>query len=167
MIQWRPGEYSYWVADNLKSVNTSGLETALSFNYNLNKTSSTLNLSYAYTMATTTDSDILNDESVGKQLIYVPENQANATLRFSYLNFYSNWISGFTGKRYTTVDNTSYLPGYVINSLTAGYSINHSDNLYNVSLTVDNIFNAKYETMAYYPQPGCSFSLKLLIQFVK
>lgn len=167
MIQWRPGNYAYWVADNVKNVTTSGLESALSFSYNLNKVSSSLNLTYTYSKATTTDSDITNDGSVGKQLIYVPENQANATLRFSYLNFYSDWISGLTGKRFTAVDNTSYLPGYVINSLTAGYAINHRNNKYNVGLTVDNIFNANYETMAYYPQPGRSFSLKLLIQFVK
>lgn len=167
MIQWRPGEYSYWVADNLKSVSTSGLESALSFNYKQNKISSSLNLMYAYTSATTTESDISNDASIGKQLIYVPENQVNATLRFSYLSFYSSWITGLTGRRYTTADNSSYLPAYVINSLSAGYSIDHKANLYNISLTVDNIFNTSYETIAYYPQPGRSFSLKFLIQFVK
>ena len=30
MIQWHPGEYSYWTADNIKSVNTSGLESSFS-----------------------------------------------------------------------------------------------------------------------------------------
>lgn len=165
MIQWRPGEYSYWIADNVKNVNTSGLESALSFKYNINKVSSTLNLSYTYTRATTTGSDILNDESVGKQLIYVPENQANATLRFSYLNFYSSWISAFTGRRYTTVDNSNFLPGYFLNSISSGYVLHNNANLYNISLTVDNLFNTTYETIAYYPQPGRSYSLKLLIQF--
>ena len=37
MIQWHPGEYSYWTADNIKSVNTSGLESSFSLNYSLNK----------------------------------------------------------------------------------------------------------------------------------
>ena len=167
MIQWRPGEYSYWVADNLKSVNTSGLESALSFNYQQNKISSALNIIYTYTRATTTESDISNDASIGKQLIYVPENKLNATLRFSYLNLYSSWITGITGRRYTTADNSSYLPAYVTNSVSAGYSIDYKANLYNVSLTVDNIFNVSYETIAYYPQPGRSYSLKFLIQFIK
>ena len=167
MIQWRPGEYSYWVADNLKSVNTSGLESTFVFSYKHNKISSSLNLFYTYTRATTTESDITYDASIGKQLIYVPENQINATFRFSYLNFYSSWITSLTGKRFTTSDNSSDLPAYVINSLTAGYSIDHKANVYNVSLTVDNIFNTSYETIAYYPQPGRSFALKLLIQFVK
>ena len=167
MIQWRPGEYSYWVADNVKSVNTSGLESALSFNYNLNKISSTFNLSYTYTKATTTDSDILNDESVGKQLIYVPENQANATFRFSYLNVCAYWITGITGRRYTTADNSYYLPGYLLNSVSTGYTLHHKSSLYNISLRVDNLFNTTYETIAYYPQPGRSYSLKLLIQFTK
>ncbi|HAM11525.1 MAG TPA: hypothetical protein DCP74_14955 [Bacteroidales bacterium] len=167
MIQWLPGNYAYWMAENVKSVNTSGLESELSFSYTHNKISSILNLSYTYTRATTKDSEITNDESIGKQLIYVPENQANAALRFNYSGFYSNWISSFTGRRYTTLDNTSYLPAYFINSLSVGYGINHKDNLYNLSLTADNIFSTGYEAIAYYPQPGRSFSLKLLIQFIK
>jgi iron complex outermembrane receptor protein len=165
MIQWRPGEYSYWVADNVKSANTSGLESALSFSYNLNKISSGFDLSYSYTRAITTDSDIPNDESVGKQLIYVPQHQANATFRFSYQNLYSYWISSFTGMRYTTLDNSYSLPGYLLNSISAGYTLHHGSNLYNMSLTIDNLFNTTYETIAYYPQPGRSFFLKLLIQF--
>lgn len=165
MIQWRPGEYSYWIADNLKSVNTSGLESALIFSYNQNKISSSINLSYSYTRAITTDSDIPNDESVGKQLIYVPQNQANATLRFSYQNLYCYWISSYTGMRYTTLDNSYSLPGYLLNSISTGYSLHYGSNLYNMSLTIDNLVNTTYETIAYYPQPGRSFSLKLLIQF--
>jgi iron complex outermembrane receptor protein len=167
MIQWLPGEYSWWVAGNVKSVSTSGLESALQLNYILNKISSTLNLSYAYTRATATDSDIPNDASVGKQLVYVPENQANIALKLNYLNFYSSWLSGFTGRRYTTADNSSFLPSNNVNSFSAGYSVTHRNNLYNASLNVDNILNAEYETIAYYPQPGRAFSLKLLIQFIK
>ena len=167
MIQWRPGNYSYWIADNVKNVNTSGLESSASLNYTHNRISSSLNLSYAYTRATTTGSDILNDGSVGKQLIYVPENQANASLRFSYLNLYSSWISGFTGMRYTTADNTSYLPGYILNSFSTGYSLHHKGNSYNINLTADNIFNTSYETISYYPQPGRTYSIKLLVQFLK
>ena len=167
MIQWRPGNYSYWMADNIKNVNTSGLESSASINYTHNRISSSLNLSYAYTKATTTGSDILNDESVGKQLIYVPENQANASLRLTYLNLYSSWITGFTGMRYTSADNTSYLPGYILNSFSTGYLLHHKGNSYNINLTADNIFNKSYETISYYPQPGRTYSIKLLIQFLK
>jgi vitamin B12 transporter len=167
MIQWRPGNYSYWVADNVKSVGISGLESSASVNYSLNKISSSLSLNYNYTNSSTTGSEIQNDESIGKQLIYVPENQGNATLRFSYYNLYASWISEFTGRRYTTVDNTSYLQGYVLNSVTSGYVIHHSANVYSLNLKVDNLFNSSYETIAYYPQPGRNYSLNLLIQFAK
>jgi iron complex outermembrane receptor protein len=167
MIQWQPGLYAYWTAGNVKSVNTSGIETSVSFNYSINKVSSILNLGYTYTDARTTGSDIPNDESTGKQLIYVPGNQATASFRFSYLDFYALWISGYTGRRYTTSDNSAWLPGYFLNSVSSGYSFHNKANIFRVSLSVENIFNISYETIAFYPQPGRSYSLRLLIQFNK
>ncbi len=56
MIQWHPGEFSYWTADNIKSVNTSGLETSFSLNYSVSKFSAGLTANYSYTRATTAES---------------------------------------------------------------------------------------------------------------
>ena len=167
MIQWHPGNYSYWVADNIKNVNTSGIESSLSFDYALNEVSTSIKLNYTYTKATTKGSEIQNDESIGKQLIYVPEHQANAIISFNYSGFNAFLLSDFTGRRYTTVDNSHWLPGYFLNSLSTGYVIHHKSDLYSINLTVDNLFNTSYQTIAYYPQPGRSYSLKLLIQFSK
>ncbi len=167
LIQWRPGNYSYWIADNVKNVNTSGIESSTTFEYNTTRMESSLKISYIYTNAITTGSDIHNDESIGKQLIYIPEHQVNGLLRFGYKGWYADWRTGYTGKRYTTSDNTSYLPGFVLNSISSGYSLQHRSKLFNLGLTVDNLFNITYQTIAYYPQPGRSFSLKLLIQIVK
>jgi len=167
LIQWRPGNYSYWVADNVKNVNTSGIESSASLEYNANRMESSLRISYAYTKATTTGSDIQNDESIGKQLIYVPEHQANGLLRFAFMGWYADWRTGFTGKRYTSSDNTSSLPGYVLNSISSGYTLHHRSNVFNLGITVDNLFNITYQTIAFYPQPGRSYSLKLLMQIVK
>ena len=30
MIQWHPGEFSYWTADNIQKVNSSGVESSVS-----------------------------------------------------------------------------------------------------------------------------------------
>jgi iron complex outermembrane receptor protein len=167
MILWHPGEFSYWTADNVRSVNTTGLESSLSLNYSSGKFSTSLISNYSYTRATTTESATPNDASIGKQLIYVPIHQANTTLSANYNIFYISWIVTATGKRYLTADNTEYLPGYMLNNIITGSRLNVKGNIIDLNFHVDNIFNVNYQTIAYYPLPGRYYSLNLIIQIHK
>jgi iron complex outermembrane receptor protein len=167
MIQWYPGEFAYWTADNIASVNSTGAESSVSLNYILNNINASLRTGYSYTRAISNGSDIENDMSAGKQLLYIPENKANAMLRFAYKNVYSAWIANFAGKRYVTVDNSSYLPGYFVNNLNAGIKFVRKSTSVDVNFGIDNIFNIYYQSIAYYPLPGRSYSLKVLVQIVK
>jgi outer membrane cobalamin receptor len=167
MIQWHPGEYSYWTADNIRSVNTSGLESSLSLNYSAGKLATGITANYSYTRATTAESVTANDASIGKQLIYVPINKANCALLMNYRMLYTSWNIIMTGKRYLTVDNTEYLPGYMLNNLTTGFRLNLKNNILDLNFQIDNIFDVNYQTIAYYPLPGRLYSFKLLIQILK
>ncbi|MBK9390195.1 MAG: TonB-dependent receptor [Bacteroidetes bacterium] len=167
LIQWRPGIYSYWEAENVKDVNTSGIESAAFFEYITDRVTSFVKLAYTYTNATTIGSVLPNDESLGKQLVYVPEHQANAMMRFIFKSTYADWKTGYTGRRYTTTDNSSFLPGFVLHSLSSGYMLHRRSNILNFCITIDNLFNTSYQAIAYYPQPGRTYSLKLLIQITK
>ena len=167
MIQWHPGVYTYCTADNIASVNSTGAESSVSLNYIQNNISTSLRAGYSYTRAISTRSDIENDMSAGKQLQYIPENKANAMLRVAYKNVYSSWIANLTGKRYVTVDNSNYLPGYFVNILNAGIKFVSKGTSIDVNFGIDNIFNIYYQSIAYYPLPGRSYSLKVLVQIVK
>jgi iron complex outermembrane receptor protein len=167
MIQWRPGEYSYWTADNIKSVKSSGIESSFSLNYSISKFSTGLSVNYSYTKATTTGSNTANDASIGKQLIYVPVNQANCNFMLNYRMLYSSWLVSMTGKRFLTADNSDYLPGYLLNNLIAGIKLNLKGNSIDINFHIENLFNTNYQTIAYYPLPGRSYSMKLLIQIIK
>jgi vitamin B12 transporter len=167
MIQWLPGEYSYWTADNIQNVNSTGLESSLSVQYSGNRVTSGFMAGYSYTRATAAGTNIRNNTLSGKQLMYIPENQANASLRFSYRNYYSCWIANMTGRRYITVENSKYLPGYFLNDLTTGVKLNLKGNMLDLNVKIDNLFNVTYQTIAYYPQPGRLYSVKLLIQITK
>jgi outer membrane cobalamin receptor len=167
MIQWHPGEYSYWTADNIKSVNSSGLESSFSLNYSANKLKAGLNANYSFTRATIAASNISNDEAVGRQLIYVPANKANCSFLMNYGVFYSSWNIMMTGRRYLSVDNSDYLPCYMLNNLITGLRVNLKANTVDLNFAVDNLFDINYQTIAYYPLPGRSYSLKLLIQILK
>ncbi len=124
MIQWRPGESSYWEADNIGNIVTSGLESSLDVNYTFQRFNVRLNAGYAFTKATIADANTDNQEFSGKQLVYIPENQLNALLRLSWQNFYSVFTASYTGKRFLTADNSQYLPQYSVSDLTLGTKLN-------------------------------------------
>ena len=166
MIQWRPGEFSYWIADNVQNVTSKGMETSVSVKYDLNNLTTRFRAGYSFTSAKNKGSD--NDiASVEKQLIYIPEHQGNVSVHLFYRRFYSGFTTNMTGKRYTTADNSAYLPGYVMNSVLTGYKIMVNENTLDINFNIDNLLNVNYQTIAYYPLPGRSYSVKLLLQFKK
>lgn len=165
MIQWRPGDSSFWVADNIGRVNSSGFETSLAVKYLNNNLSVDLNAGYSYTRAIEINN--IASETKGKQLIYIPENQANSSLHIIYKKIYAIWLTEFKGRTYTTADNSGSLKGYSINSFTGGMKINYHENLLDLSFRIENIFDISYKTIAYYPQAGRTFFLILSFHFKK
>ena len=165
MIQWRPGESSFWVADNIGSVNSSGFESSLSVKYLNSSLSVNLNAGYSYTRAL--DKNSGSSETSGKQLIYIPENQANCSLHIAYKNIYTIWMTNVTGRTFTTPDNSGFLKGYSINSFTGGMKFNIKENGVDFRFKIENIFDTTYETIAYYPQPGRTYFLILSFHLKK
>lgn len=164
MIQWLPGEYSYWSAKNVGSVNASGLESYFSLKYNYLKLDIKLNAAYSYTKSVSTGSD---DNINGKQLLYIPENQVNSSLNIAHGKIYIFWNTDFTGRRFITVDNAGYLPGYTINTLINGIKIELKRTTFDLNFKIENIFNTIYQTIAYHPQPGRSYFLSLSFHLTK
>jgi iron complex outermembrane receptor protein len=167
MIQWRPGLYSVWTAANIQNVITSGLESSFSVNYKSGDLTTDLKAAYSFTKAIDKNSTESNSGSGGKQLMYIPVNQLNLSLRFSYRNFYSSVLTNMTGKRYITADNSRYLPGYCTNNVIAGVKLTLKQILLDLNFEIENLFDVTYQNIAYYPLPGRAYTLKLLIQFSK
>jgi iron complex outermembrane receptor protein len=163
LIQWIPGQFSYWTAENLKKANCSGIETIGGFNYSLENIFVNFKINFSHNRSITKESGVSNDQSIGKQLIYVPKNQAGSSLKFGYKNFLFSWLSDFVGQRYTTSDNTSSLPYYVLNSSSLSYTLFGKLVTYNFNFKISNLFNTSYESIAYYAQPGRAYTLKLII----
>ncbi|MCX6330094.1 MAG: TonB-dependent receptor [Bacteroidia bacterium] len=162
MILWHQGESYFWIAENISSVNNSGIESMVSAKYSVRDLKLNFNAGYSYTKAVSKDSLTMD-----KRLIYVPEHQINGSLQVGYKALYSVWITDFTGKRFTTSDNSDYFPGYTVNSLLTGFRINLKQNIIDLNFKIKNIFNISYEGIAGYPQPGRSFYITLLFQIKK
>lgn len=167
MIQWRPGESYYWEAGNIGNIVTSGLESGLDVNYTVQRFNARLNAGYAFTKAAIEGANTDNQEFSGNQLVYIPENQINALLRLSWQHFYSVFTATYTGKRFLTADNSQYLPQYSISDLTLGTKLNAGNVSCDLGFIVENLFNASYQNIAYYPMPGRSFLVSIVFQFKK
>lgn len=166
-LQWHPGENSIWTVDNINKVNTQGFESSLSLDYKSGKFKSEFNAAYSFTRAITMVSNLSNDVSIGKQLIYVPENQFNSSVRITYGSFYSLWTVNSTGIRYISTDNNGFLPGYIINNVMAGIKLPTGDSSIDLNFNINNLFAADYQSVAGYPMPGRSYLIKFLFQIIK
>jgi iron complex outermembrane receptor protein len=167
LIQWNPVTSYFWTPNNINRVSSTGLESAVSVFYSVNKFSAGLNVGYSLTRSVPKVSDSPDDNSVGKQIIYIPVNQASSSIRFSYGNFYSSLGTNLTGERYTTKDDLHYLPYYIVSNSITGVKLPIHNNSIDLSLNINNIFDFNYQSIAYYPMPGRSYFIKISVQFNK
>jgi iron complex outermembrane receptor protein len=166
MIQWQPGEFSYFTPRNIQNVNSSGIETSMNINYSVNNFTLRLNTGYSLTRSVEKDKGIRNPFS-GPQLIYVPEHKFNAGLRLLFRNLYSTWQTNFTGIRFITPDNSQFLPAFILNDLVAGFKAESGSKALDLNIKIENIFNVNYQAIAYYPMPGRSYFVSLIVQLKK
>jgi len=167
MIKWVPGDFGIWTPGNIAEVNSFGAEADARIEFRSLRTTLSLGFKYSLNRAVSLASGSEDDATTGKQLAYVPLHKANADMKLTYSNFSLKWFAGISGLRYTTADNSSYIPGYIINNISAGYSVQLSGFVIGSTFTVNNVFDTDYEQVAYYPMPGRNYMLSLDLNFGK
>lgn len=165
LIQWSQGSNSYWEAGNLKSVNAGGAEMSATTIYNPGQARLKLITSYAYTRSVMTASGISGDASAGKQLMYIPAHIFNLGLNCEYGVFHAQSSLLYNSRRYIVSDNSQWLKGYLVNDLSAGVALGRNKTKFNIDITVDNLFNAVYESTKGYPMPLRTFMFDLVLTF--
>lgn len=166
MIKWRPGEFGFWSPANINNTKSSGVEGNVSLLYVKNLLNVRFIAKYAWNKASVIKSAD-NEFAAGKQLIYSPEHLFNTSLRAAYKNIYLSWVSCYTGRSYTTTDNSDFLKGYLLNNLSTGIKIGSGKSTFDVNLKTDNLFNVNYQAIAWYPMPGRSFTVSIIYQFTR
>ncbi|HCS21441.1 MAG TPA: hypothetical protein DIW47_12920 [Bacteroidetes bacterium] len=164
-IIWLP-DNGYWTPQNLQQVHNRGFEWEAKLIHHHKK--NTMNLSYggSFTLASNEKAKNEQDLSVGKQLIYVPFWKNYIALALPYKNFLLSYRHSFTGGRYTSSDNLSFLPPYSTGDLELGYSHELKQHRLNTSLGIQNIWNVYYESIEWRPMPGRYFQVSLNYQFI-
>jgi vitamin B12 transporter len=151
LIQWRPNTTGLWQPVNVQNVRSYGAELELGIKKRIHKHHFFLESAYAYTIS--------KDQNLEKQLIYVPKHKLNNTFSYRYKSWSLVWNQQYTSEAFTTTSNTQSVDPFWM----ANTTISKAFTKYkvNIGLHVHNLFNTKYETVAFRPMPGRNIELNI------
>ena len=162
-IQWVPGPGGLWSAMNVRSVLVAGAEGSAVTRFVYPDGSLRLSADYAFTRSVISSSDMPNDKSVGKQLIYTPLHHLGGDVSGTWHILTGGVNAVAESRRYTTSDNSEWLPASLIINCEAGTSFRLSHACFTATVAVDNILSSSYESIRNYPMPLRTFQIRLTV----
>ncbi len=164
-ILWRPSSGILWRPGNVKLVHTWHGRFFAEKAFLLQRSFWRVSAAYQYTAARNAavyeNAQLI---SLGKRLIYQPAHQANAAVHHTAGQLQSGLTAQYTGLRYTNADNSQALSGYLLLDIYTQYRWKIGRTRLVTGISLRNLTNAVYETVAYRPMPGFYFSAN--IQFI-
>jgi vitamin B12 transporter len=165
LIQWVPGETGLWSAENISSVNISGIEGRAGVELPVNEGNINAYINYTFTRSVVTSSDMIDDPSLGKQLTYTPLHCLNINTNTGWRFIRAGMTAAYESRRYTTSDNSEWLPPSFLADANLGAVLKIRKSLVTFDLKVNNIFNTSAESVQYYPMPLRTYTLKMNLTF--
>ena len=154
-IQWLPQENGIWSPINVRQVENKGVEIEANKVFTiLNKGKLHINTSYNYVSSINKSSVITNDNSVGKQLIYVPLQSFNIVAKLEIKKWLFGYNQTITGKVFIDATNTTYMPYYAPADVNISYSFMKNNKSAVIGFKVANLYDEQYQIMANRPMPG-------------
>lgn len=165
-IMWMPnGNSPIWSPVNINKVRSQGVEVLFKGDLILDRIKFGLIANYAYTASENRKKQFEEDATYHKQLPYIPLNKANARVSVEWKNIYLAYQTVYNGKRYTSMDESYETTGYTIHNAELKYSWKLKGCTLVPKLSVNNIFDAYYESTQYYPMPLRTFLVSLSLKF--
>ncbi|SFU15126.1 iron complex outermembrane recepter protein [Algoriphagus locisalis] len=162
-IIWLP-KGSFWTPENIKKVSNQGVEYQGNLDGKFGMWNWELTTSYTFSKAITSEAVDENDQSVGKQLPYSPQHQANAKIRVEIQDFSAFASTFYVGERSVTADNPRLIPSYQLYNLGLGYSgLQLGEIRFPLSFQINNILDTDYQVLYLRAMPGRSFQFNLSI----
>lgn len=164
-IQWLPTTKGFFSPRNVKQVHAYGVNAKASLNVQLSKEwQLTADGSFGWNPSINIGEKLSPaDQSVGKQLPYVPKYTANVTGRLSWKRwaFVYKWC--YYSRRYTMSSNdytlTGALPTYFMNNISLEKLLDLKVAELSLKGTVNNLFNEEYLSVLARPMPGINFEI--------
>ncbi len=162
-IVWQPALLD-WAPKNVKSVWSRGLEGMGTIQVPVGKVQFKYIGSVNLVVSTNSETILLDDGSLDKQLIYVPRVTQQHQFTATYRNAFMAYGHQYTGIRFTATDNTQWLDDYQLASVSAGKMFTWKQ--YNLvwSAQVLNLYNVSYQAIADRPMPGRHFLTTITIK---
>lgn len=162
-IIWLPTTKGFFSPRNVKKVHAYGVELKGGVTIQpIKEWYLDLNGSYSWTPSVN-DGEKMSpaDQSVGKQLPYVPKHSASLTGRLSWRtwSFLYKWV--YYSERFTMSSNdytlTGHLPKYFMSNISLEKGLNFRPMDIQLKLAVNNLFNEEYLSVLSRPMPGINF----------
>lgn len=167
-ILWQPSalENGVWTPQNLVEVKLQGLEFDQEITWNI---SSIQNISikffYALTQAINQKAVNANDLSVGKQIIYIPEEKLGLNFLYQYKRYQLSSNLHKVSHRFTTADHSSFLPSYYLIDLRVQKTFMYKNQSFVTGFYIDNLSNQTYESLPFQAMPARVFGINIKYQF--
>ena len=162
-IIWLPTTKGFFSPRNLKKVHAYGLELQADLNLQFSKDwALSLNSTFSWSPSINIGEPLTAaDQSVGKQLPYVPEISANIVGRLSWRTWAFTYKWCHYSERYTMSSNditlTGRLPKYYMSNISLEKSLHCSWADWSLKGTINNLFNEEYLSVLARPMPRINF----------
>ena len=162
-ILWLPTTKGFFSPRNIKDVHAFGVELQADLDVALSKEwQLSLDGTYSWTPSINQGEPIsAADQSVGKQLPYVPQHSATITGRISWRkwSFLYKWC--YYSERFTMSSNdislTGKLPEYFMSNISLEKVLSFRWAELSLKGTINNLFNEEYLSVLSRPMPGINF----------
>lgn len=162
-IIWLPTTKGFFSPRNVKKVHAYGTEvtTALTMQP-LRGWLLDLHGSYSWTPSINRGEKMSPaDQSVGKQLPYVPRHSASLTARLSWRSWSFLYKLAYYSERFTMSSNdntlTGHLPQYFMSNISLEKGLSFKPVDIQLKLAVNNLFDEEYLSVLSRPMPGINF----------
>ncbi|MBP8034291.1 MAG: TonB-dependent receptor [Bacteroidia bacterium] len=166
-IIWLPSGNVSWSPKNIAQVYSRGTETKTELSYSKKDIFIKLILNTSYVLSTNQKATSENDNSVGRQLIFTPRYNGQGTLIMSYKKLSLLFNNNYTGYRFTSTDNTSWLNPYYIANFRCSYNYSFSNMNVDVFGNINNLFNKNYVVISNNPMPMRNYEIGIVINYQK
>lgn len=164
LIVWLPINGVIWQAQNRKTVAASGIEWQTNVHKKYKTLDYNLQLSYTFSRSINLKASSNIDNSVGKQLPYVPLHSLYVRAQINRKNYALLYENTLISQRYTTTDNSTSntLAPYLLANLHAMAQWKCQQIIIKANLSINNLLNVTYYPVNYRPAPlrsvsvGCS-----------
>lgn len=166
-IIWLPTASPYFSPRNIAKVYSRGTESRTEISYRQKDLFLKLGVTTAYVLSTNTESTNENDNAVGRQLIYTPRYTGQSSLTCTYRSLSVLLTQSYTGYRFTSTDNTSWLHPYYLANARLAYTHAFENVMVEFFAGINNIFNKDYMAVANRPMPLRNYEAGLALHYHK